>query len=729
MSSFHLTGPPSRDFWLSELRLPEYDRLMGLLGRADDLSVRVESEYATSGARRVLDQAREDHGACPELHLNLLLVSVFLRLKKSSAVGDVAWSELPKDVVEDHISPSGRVQRLPLAALLYIDDPRHLLAILACHHWHSRRRCALEREGPRRKLPSPMEALDWVTLGDGAVSDLKRRKLGVNKGFVFRLALFRKDRSEALLAFSEPARLSTVRDLQGVVRAGTHDHWTLLRFHQQPARADVTSADLDAARILADSLASRIWGKPIAYRPARKPLTGDTLDELLRRLRNPDNDVWRLLELDAELPGLPDCLLVTLGNSGQTRIEPAVQEIRRHMAFADHWQTVHRVKIGFNDNYRITVHFPRPEAEFVLTYSDLDRDKDVTEEFEALFADELGVEIHPKAGRSPSRRRTEPPKPRRFGPATWAGLLLPVQDEPASWEVDAVRALAEEGLVELSEHAVFRCGDPNLNRRFLRADTLDCHGVIEMPYGEADPADPYRQEDDAQFTCGVCEHVWYPGRYRLPTIHRIRVRPRPEAVWEHVLGELRRLGVKLQEERPGVAFSLYRGRLAYLVAGGARQRRPEARPGMVGGSPVLLGVPRRGARKVRRPVRLARRGAGGRRQGGHGRAPARRRDRGSRTTRTGSMGACAARHGGGARATGTAVHHPGREGHLARRPKARAEHHRRGWHGARLARPRCQDRRPSAAPKDGRDPRQAGQARDRRGPGDAMDEQASEVPP
>ncbi|RME24801.1 MAG: hypothetical protein D6798_10380 [Deltaproteobacteria bacterium] len=578
MSHPHLTGTPSRDFWLGELRLAEYDRLLGLLGDPARLRAEVESAYASPGARRVLEQAHEEHGEGPALDLNLLLVSVFLRLKKSSAVGDVAWAGLPRAVVVEHISPGGRVQRLPLAALLYIEDPFNLLAILVCHHWHSRRRCALEREGPRRRLPSPMESVDWPGLGESAVADLKRRKLGVNKGFVFRLALFRKDRSEALLAFSEPARLSTVRDLHGVVRAGTHDHWTLLRFHQEAARVDVTSADLDAGRILAESVATRLWGKPITYRPARKPLTGDTLDELLRLLRNPDNDVWRLLELDAVLPGLPDCPLVTLGNSGQTRIEPAVQEIRRHMAFADHWQTVHRVKIGFNESYRITVHFPRPEDELVLTYSDLDRDKDITEEFEALFADELGVEIHPKSGRSPSRKRTEPPKPRRFGVATWAALLRPVQDDPASWEVDAVRALAEEGLVEMSEHAVFRCGDPNLNRRHLRADTLDCHGVIEMPYGEADPADPYRQEDDAQFTCGVCEHVWYPGRYRLPTTHRVRVRPRPLAVWRYLLDELARKGAEFQEEAPGVAFGLYRGRVAYLVLLGTAEDEQKLDP-------------------------------------------------------------------------------------------------------------------------------------------------------
>lgn len=556
----HLAMPPNAAFWLDELRLADFEDAVALAGDPAALREAVNTEFSGPAPRRALEALATAH-ADTDVQTHALLVAWFLRLKKSAAVVDVAEAVIPADELAVWRTATGRLQRLPTALELYRHDPLHLLDVEVCHRWHARRRCALELEGPKRTLPAPGDALDWRALAAEAQAHLEAAVPKLRGRLRFRRVTFRREGKEVLLAWSAPAERDTVRHAAGHVVAGHHDDWTILRVHRDGNRVDVTSSTLSTGRTLADGLARAVWGKG-HYRVARHPLTGDALNELLRRIRSPEDDVLRLLEITGEVPGLPDRPIFTITNAGQARVETAVEELRRHIAFAARWQSVHRVKLAFGDAWRIEVHFPPPEGELVLSYSDADRDKEVAAAFEALLLDELGVEIHPKAGRSRRRERKEAPEPARPGKATWLRLLGPVLDEPANWEGGLVRDLAERGVVSLSEHTFFRCGEgPVLPGR---PDTLDCPGEIEMSYGEVDPNDPFRQEDDAECVCGTCGTTWYPGRYRLPVARRLRVRPDVEGAWRYVRGLLGELGA-FYDEGAGLVGGVTRGQRAQVV--------------------------------------------------------------------------------------------------------------------------------------------------------------------
>ena len=559
----HLTATPSAAFWLDRLSLPEFEDAAPLLADPDALAARLAEEFAGPGPRRVMEAILAEVGDSDEVRANLLLVAWFLKKKKGSAVQDVATTALHPDVVAEH-SNVGRVHRLPLAALLYRADPAHLLAVDICHRWHSRRRCALELVGPRRKLPAPTRDLDWTLLAGQAVASAVQRHPRHRGRLTFRGHILRRRDGEVLLAWSEPAGRDTVRNADGGVVAGRHDDWTILRVHRQGNRVDVTATRLDLGFAIADGLATAIWKQPHRYRRARNPLTGEGLNEFLRRLRSPDDDTFRLLEIAAEVPGLPDRPLFVVTNAGQARVETAVEELRRHMAFAERWQTVHRVKVGFGQHHRIEVHFPTPDEDLVLTYSDAERDKEISSQFESLLADELGVEVHPKvARRGRSRQREVAAAPAKPGRATWERLLSSVLDDPAPWEEAALAKLSADGVVEVQERTFFRCGDGPLSPG--RPDTVDCPGEIEMPYGGADPNDRLRQEDDAEFTCGVCGTAWYPGRYRLPVVRRLRVRVDTLGAWRRTLEAACELGA-FADEAPGVASGFVKGVRVYLVS-------------------------------------------------------------------------------------------------------------------------------------------------------------------
>lgn len=556
----HLSGPPSAAFWLDELRLAEFEDAVALAEDPAALREAVNTEFAGPAPRRALEAIAASH-ADGDVQTHALLVAWFLRQKKSAAVVDVAEAVLPAEELAIWRTAQGRLQRLPTALELYRHDPLHLLDVEVCHRWHARRRCALELEGPNHALPAPSHALDWRALAAEAQAHLEAAVPKLRGRLRFRRVTFRREGKDVLLAWSAPAERDTVRHAARHVVAGHQDDWTILRVHRDGNRVDVTSSSLSTGRALADGLARAVWGKG-HYRMARHPLTGDALNELLRRMRSPEDDVFRLLEITGEVPGLPDRPVFTITNAGQARVETAVEELRRHMAFAERWQSVHRVKLAFGEAWRIEVHFPPSEGELVLSYSDADRDKEVAAAFEALVLDELGVEIHPKAGRSRRRERKEPPAPARPGKPTWLRLLAPVLDEPSSWEVGLVRDLAERRVVALSEHTFFRCGDgPVLAGR---PDTLDCPGEIEMPYGDVDPNDPFRQEDDAECVCGTCATTWYPGRYRLPVTRRLRVRPNVDGAWRYVCGLLGEFGA-FHDEGAGLVGGVMRGQRAQVV--------------------------------------------------------------------------------------------------------------------------------------------------------------------
>ena len=372
-----------------------------------------------------------------------------------------------------------------------------------------------------------------------------------------------------LLGYRVPADYAAVRDPKGNVRAGRLDRWVLLRFHREALRVDVSARDQALGVALADAVANRIWSTvpPLRYRPADGRLTAADLQAFLERLRDPEDDTFQLLELTALVPALAERPEIRVGASGQARAEPALHGLRQRMAFAERWDQVRQAKVGFGGRYRVTVQFPAKGEQLRLTYSDAERDKDACQRFERMFREELGVRILPRAPRGSRRREpTGPRRPSNPGPATWARLLSPVVEQPARWEAELLREKAEAGLVQISEHSVLRCGDEHINRAAALGgrDTLDCPGEIEMPFGALDPDDPFRQEDDAEFTCAVCGQVWHPGRYRLELAHRLRVRVEHAEAWSLLVEAAGRAG-RFDEEAPGVASGMVAGHRTYLV--------------------------------------------------------------------------------------------------------------------------------------------------------------------
>ena len=587
MVAFQLTDPPERAFWLGELRIPDFDELELLLEDQGELAWRLEREFPTPAMQKLLVSNLEVLGDTAEVRVNLLLAVRFLRHKKSQALLDASAAALPADVLDGLRTPGGRLHRMPALMALIREDLAHLVVVDMCHRWHSRNRCAMKLDGPRRKLPSPMADLGWLDIAQAAFDDVRgiAAHPSPESGGTRCLAMPRVGGVEMLLAFREPVDRGTVRVRAGAVVPGFLDDWTILRFHENARRVDVTARNADVGIAFAAAVARCIWGKPLSYSPAAAPLRAEDLNKLLWRLTDLENDVFRLLEITAELPGDVDRPIMTLGNPGQTRVERSVQRVRRTMAFALDWRTVHRVKVAFDDHYRIVLHFPLPDGDLVLSYSDRDRDKDVCTRFEALVAKELGAEIHPKAARKAPRRPKFARKPRKLGPRAYAALLRPVIDDPAPWQIEILERLEVDGLVHLTHHSVFRCGDARLERRAVGLDTLDCDGVVELPFGHVTPDDPFQQEDDAQVVCSSCGHPWYPERYRLPMARRVRVEVDIDEAWSHVVDVAAGL-FRVEIDRKGVASGMYRGMRVQLVFLPAVDEHPWHNPACFGLLPV-----------------------------------------------------------------------------------------------------------------------------------------------
>ena len=566
MHADHLAVPPRDDFWIAELGFARFPAFVPLLDDAKGLSKLLEQAWAGPTPSKVLRALLDAHGDTPAVRLHLLLVAEFVRGKKSGAVRDVARAFPGADELEALGCRGGHLPRIPVAALLYCKDPSCLLAMDACHRWHSSRREALELAGPRRS--PPLAELEWDELGAAAVEGLPE-SLRARYRPSYKLMIPRDCGNEVLLAFREPAEYAAVKADNGDVVAGRRERWTILRFHQEALRVDVTAHHNGLGRELANAVANQIWhvNPPLQYLPAKGKLTAADLQTFLRRLLDPDDDRFQLLEITIRvgaLAGNPD---LTLSAPGQSRAEAALLWLRQRVTLAESWQAVHQVKLGFEGRYRVSVQFPAEGEPMRLTYSDAERDKDACKAFERMFLEELGVSIVPHVARRRRRKRpSETPRPKKPGPKTWRRLLSPVLDHPKRWELEMVRGLKEKGLVTYSEHSFFRCGDPAIPREAAcgPADSLDCPGEIEMPYGALDPNDPHRQEDDAEYTCSLCGRAWFPGRYRLELSHRLRVHLRHAEFWGLLLEAAGEQG-RFEEEAPGVASGMVAGTRTYLV--------------------------------------------------------------------------------------------------------------------------------------------------------------------
>lgn len=559
MTRPHLEAAPQPEFWLGELRFEHFAEHLELLQRPMELRQRLNTEYVGPQRLRVLRRILAEEGNAPTVHLHLLMVAHCLQRKKPISVKAVAETHLPPEQLGPLLDPAGRIRKIAAAALLYQADPAHLVAIDVWNRWNHPRRCAT-RLDRRRKLPMPWDSIPWEDVTRKALAEIGVEDLEVRGPFR------RFPERDVLLGLRESRRRTTMRRDDGHVSLGLRDDWTLLRFFEDGYRADVTAHDVPRGIHLASAIASALWGKTLTYRPARDALTRERLDQLLARITDPDDDAFELLEITAEVPGRWINPVIQISAPGQARIESVVADLRQKYCFAEDSCTVYRVKVGFEGRHRIQLHFPPAgQRELVPTYDDLGRDKDMVTRFERLVARTLGIEIHPKVATGHAEPWKEPPgKPRKLSTALVDSMLGPHLDRPAPWQRAYLADLVAKGVVRTLDHAVFRCGDPALRRRFQLDTTLDCPGLVVMPFGSVSADEPLDQDPAASFECSACGTMWELGTLHPPAFHRIEVQVDPEGTWRFLL-ELLSRKLSMVQEAEGVASRQRRGEREYVV--------------------------------------------------------------------------------------------------------------------------------------------------------------------
>lgn len=567
-------APPDPAFWLGELRLGTFPDLLSLLHHPDRARAAAAERCGAAAAEAVLRRLESVVGPRPELHVHLCLLCEAIRDVRSSTLRSVAEACLPSLRSRGDLTfePGFRVA---IAVELFLDDPHHLIALQAFEQWQEGRRVALEIVGHRRALPHPLDALPWPQLVPLALGSIR----GLPSGFEHRVLLIRPGPRRLLLGFRERGGLALVAscDERALATLGPPPPWTLLQLFDDGNRVDAAAGLTRRAVSLASAIGSAAFGVAVRYRVRTRPVTGRMMDSLLQRLADPNDDDWPLIGIVGVAAGLTGQPLIALGGKGDERIEEGLLDLLRRGAVRRSWSDVARLEMDFR-GHRFLLHFPNPSDRLQeLTYSDAHHDKDLAAEFEQTMWSELGISVHPRRMETALEVRGSLLAPPKVTAAGWNQLLAPRLDRPRRWEIDALTALEQRGLVRLKVVAVLACGDPTIDRAAVGAtDTLDCTGEVEMPWAPVDPRDPLCQTDGVTYRCSRCGQVWRPWRDRLPLVRRVRVWVDAAAVWQWLIAEKAPPG--LQVLRPGVGFVPFGQGLAWLVQPDLVPRSPEAHP-------------------------------------------------------------------------------------------------------------------------------------------------------
>ncbi|MCB9797936.1 MAG: hypothetical protein H6741_35095 [Alphaproteobacteria bacterium] len=527
----HLRQEPDRALWLNDLFVVEYPDLIRQRGDVDRMREHVRSQFGGPRGRNVLKDIIAVHGDEPEVWLHLLLLGAFLEKKRSEAIDEVCEAHLSPAELSELRYESGQLDRRSAAMLLLHHSPDYLRDLVVADLWQARRRCSFEIHGPARRLP---DDLDWWEIAGDAIGRLAGDGGLVSEDLLLMTVFPRAGEREQIIGYRDRGRRAAVRADDGDVQPGHEDEWLVLRFYRGGNHVDVTG-DADLGLKLAQAVGLGIWQEPVRYTDSRDGLLARDLRDFLARVTDPLDNVFQLLEIVAEVPGLPERPIIQLSNNGQIRVETSVRAMQASLAFAMDWRRVYRVKLGFAEQLRVEVHFPPPDGELVLSYSDLDRSKAAMERFEALFERELGVVIKPRAKGESRRLKRQSPAPRGRGPGFWNKLLEPVHDAPELWRQHELRELAALGLIELEGCGVFGCSDPHLPEGLCDEDTLDCPGEVEVKLSRPEPDALVEVGADRVFKCGHAGHAWHPRGFRLPFAYRLRVRPSWEGWWAQIL--------------------------------------------------------------------------------------------------------------------------------------------------------------------------------------------------
>lgn len=561
----HLLVAPDPAFWSKELFFARFDEIMDETTSADEADARLARYFpggpALTTARAVIDRS----GGGLHARQHMVLVGAFTELKHSEAIEAVGLAVLGDATLAEHRTPSGKVRRHLVMALLYEADPAHLVSVWLWDRHLSRRRTHYRR---KPTLTTPLD-LAGTSVATAAHTVLGRLISTAGRTFE-RMDDVRvvccADPAEVLVALREWPTSTTGRDRQGEVLTVDVPDWTVLVFSEAGQRLEVSDRQVDRAARFARDLTAMLGAGDGEYEVVLDPLDDAKLDEFLERLTDPHDERFPLVEIVAEAPWRPHQTVTLTGTATHTT-EELVGDLRRlHHPFARDWRTVRQIKFRFEKNYKILVHFPPRGEPASLSFSDDNRGRAVTTRLVKFLKEHLHVDVASKARHGttlPSRKPNA--GPRKNSARWWKEVLAPCTDAPGEWLTRDLEVLREEGLVQVSRSRVFPCGSPYINRRALGVDSLDCDGVVELPY-ELPEDDRHQDGDDGEYTCSRQEHRWHATRYGLPTVIRIKVEVCHDQAWKRLLEEVAHFGeVREEPGRPGVATLRTDAELRHLV--------------------------------------------------------------------------------------------------------------------------------------------------------------------
>ncbi len=550
---------PDRGFWLDELLALDFTEIAALPDDYADLWSRLRRSFRGDRTKEVLERALDWFGRTPEVAKNLLILSKWLSGKpsqiRSDAVGEVARRCLPAEVLESYRYVTGDYQRHALATMLYADDPDRLFEIDQWNRVEDFRRGVFRMEGPRKKLPRDWAAIPWQTLLDDAAKPARSSWSGKVAPPQLHRVSYSADGTMVLLGLRRASTRSGHRDRAGRISTGRKDAWTFLLVQDDGRRIEVGGVDDEHLAEVVGPLGCALYEDDVTYRLAVSIVTSRDLEGLLARLLDPAERTIPLLEITAEFPEDWNRTVLHLANSGQVSVRQVVVWLRRAGSrFGMDWREVRSVHVGFQDRYRIQIHFPPPDGPKIVSFSQVGRKRASNEEFRRFWKEEVGFNVYAKnrlekaawlADEKPPRRT-----PRRLKEAHWDRLLRGTVANPEHWEQQALRDEEAVGVVRLRRLSWFLCGSPAARARGA-GDTLDCDGEVEFDWRQVDPNDPLRVEDDRAVFCSAAgKHAHHPLRDRIPLQRRMRVEVNAEGVFARVLGLLSDEGV--EEEAPGV---------------------------------------------------------------------------------------------------------------------------------------------------------------------------------
>lgn len=578
----HLLVAPDQDFWSKQVFFARYDEIIKDATTTASAEQALEGRFPGGRALAVAKAVVERAGGGLHALQHLLLVGAFTELKHSEAIEAVGLAVLGSDDLREQCTPSGKVRRHAVMALLYEADPAHVVAVSLWDRHLSRRRTHY-RHKPRITTALNLAGPEIATKARDVLERLRsasgRAFEGMDEAYVVPCA----NPAEVLVALREWPTRTTGRAAQGDVLTVDLPDWTVLVFSEGGQRLEVSDRQVDRAARFARDLTAELGAGPGDYEIVLDQLDDAKLAEFLERVTNPDDDQFPLVEIVAEVPWRPHQTLTLTGTSAHTT-EALVGDLRRlHHPFARDWRTVRQFKFLFEQKYKILVHFPPRGEPAGLSFSDDSRGRAVTTRLIAFFKEHLHVDIGSKARRGsalPRRRSTN--GPRKNTARWWREVLTPYTDAPDEWLDSALNALEHEKLVRVARSRVFLCGSPYIDRRAVGVDSLDCDGVVELPY-ELPADDRHQDEDDGEYTCSRQEHRWRPIRFGLPTVVRVKVDVCHDAAWRRLLDEVSHFGdVAEVLGRPGVATLRADAEVRYLVYEPLVVSRDELTPGAFG---------------------------------------------------------------------------------------------------------------------------------------------------